>query len=178
MDIIIQEIDQNRVSDIGTIDGAFIIDSRLELCMEGSEILYKIVPVTPYKKRYKQDEIDYKTYLDNPHKTVYLAYADGQIAGQIILHKYWNNYAYIEDIAVDVKFRRQGIGRRLISQAVSWAEERKLPGIMLETQDNNTAGCRLYESSGFKLGGFDRYLYKGLEGDTDEIALYWYLLFE
>ncbi|MCJ7625734.1 MAG: GNAT family N-acetyltransferase [Anaerolineaceae bacterium] len=144
MDILIREIDKNNVTDIGSCDGEFIIDSRLELYMEQGEILYKFVPISPYKKRYKQDDIDYSTYLDDPHKTVYLAYTDGQIAGQIILCNYWNKYAYIEDIAVDIKYRRQGIGRRLILQAVSWAKERGLPGIMLETQDNNAAGCRFY----------------------------------
>jgi streptothricin acetyltransferase len=48
---------------------------------------------------------------------------------------------------------------------------------MLETQNNNVAACRLYESGGFQLAGFDRCLYKGLHPDTDEIALYWYLVF-
>ena len=69
------------------------------------------------------------------------------------------------------------MGRALLQHAVAWARERQLAGVMLETQNNNVAACRLYESCGFQLGGFDRYLYKGLHPDTDEIALYWYLLF-
>jgi len=64
-----------------------------------------------------------------------------------------------------------------MARAVAWAETKQLPGIMLETQNNNVAACRFYERCGFKLGGFDRYLYKGITQSTEEIALYWYLFF-
>ena len=50
--------------------------------------------------------------------------------------------------------------------------------LKIETQNNNVAACRLYESCGFQLGGFDRYLYQATMPGTGEIALYWYLLFE
>jgi ribosomal protein S18 acetylase RimI-like enzyme len=61
---------------------------------------------------------------------------------------------------------------------MEWARDKGCPGMMLETQNNNVAACRFYESCGFELGGFDAYLYKGLNRTTDEIALYWYLMFE
>jgi ribosomal protein S18 acetylase RimI-like enzyme len=64
-----------------------------------------------------------------------------------------------------------------VQQAIAWAQDRQLPGVMLETQNINVAACRLYERCGFTLGGFDRYLYQGLHPDTEEIALYWYLVF-
>jgi streptothricin acetyltransferase len=65
----------------------------------------------------------------------------------------------------------------LLVKAVEWAKAGNYPGLMLETQNNNVAGCRLYKSFGFELGGCDRFLYKGLHSSTDEIALYWYLFF-
>ncbi len=68
-------------------------------------------------------------------------------------------------------------GRRLMEQAIRWARERGLPGVVLETQNINLAACRLYESCGFVLRGFDGYLYRGIEPDSREIALFWYLLF-
>ena len=64
-----------------------------------------------------------------------------------------------------------------MQKAVEWAKVKRLPGIMLETQNNNVTACRFYENFGFKLRGFDTYLYKGLTPATDEIALYWYLIF-
>jgi len=94
------------------------------------------------------------------------------------MRKNWNKYAYIEDIAVDVMFRRRGIGKELISEAMRWAQERHLAGIMLETQNNNVGACKFYESCGFQLKGFDTYLYKGINSRTDEVALFWYLVFD
>lgn len=51
-----------------------------------------------------------------------------------------------------------------------------MAGIMLETQNNNVRACKFYESCGFVIGGFDSYFYKGLDNESDEIAIYWYLL--
>ena len=73
--------------------------------------------------------------------------------------------------------RNQGVGHALMQKAITWARQKGFPGMMLETQNINVAGCRLYESCGFRLGGFHRHLYGGLHPGTDEIALYWYLLF-
>jgi ribosomal protein S18 acetylase RimI-like enzyme len=78
---------------------------------------------------------------------------------------------------VEPEYRGEGIGRALIECAIAWAKEKGLPGIMLETQDNNVPACRLYARCGFTLRGFDTHLYKALDPDTDEIALYWYLMF-
>ena len=172
----VEEVDEKTVKDVNTVDGRFTIDSKLEIQVDNNEIMYSTVKVPQFEKRYKKESIDYSTYIDDPDKTIYLAYIDGTIAGQIILRKNWNKYAYIEDIAVDVKFRKHGIGKALLSCAKKWAKRKNLAGVMLETQNNNVAACRLYEKCGFNLGGFDTYLYKGLKPDTDEIALYWYYI--
>jgi streptothricin acetyltransferase len=123
------------------------------------------------------EEADYPGYIANPHKTIYFAYVDGQLAGQINVAKHWNAYAWIGDFMVDVRFRGLGVGRALMQRAVDWAKAGRLPGIMLETQDVNVPACRFYENFGFTLRGFDTHLYKGINPATDEIALYWYLIF-
>jgi streptothricin acetyltransferase len=102
---------------------------------------------------------------------------DGQLAGQIRVFKNWNAYAYIDDIAVEPGYRGQGVGRALMERAIAWAKSKGFPGMMLETQNNNVAGCRLYERCGFELCGFDTHLYKAVDPGTDEVALYWYLMF-
>jgi hypothetical protein len=48
---------------------------------------------------------------------------------------------------------------------------------MLETQNVNVGACRLSESCGFVLGGFDGYLYRGFEENAREVALFYYLIF-
>ena len=53
-----------------------------------------------------------------------------------------------------------------------------MPGIMLETQNNNVAACKFYEKCGFVIGGFDFLIYKGLDMKNDEVAMYWYFHFK
>lgn len=177
MEISIREIDKDNLHDANKCDADFTVDSKLVLRAENRVIRYSILSVEPYQKRYVFEEKDYNSYISNPNKTVYFAYADGQLAGQINVAKHWNDYAWIDDFAVDTRFRLRGVGRALMQKAVDWAKEKNLPGIMLETQDVNALACRFYEKFGFKLRGFDTYLYKGLNPATDEIALFWYLIF-
>ena len=101
----------------------------------------------------------------------------GEVRGYILISKGWNNYAVIDDFAVDRNIRRAGIGTRLMDQAVEWAKEHGLPGLRLETQSNNVQACRFYRKYGFDLGGHDKYLYTALEQSCSEIALFWYLKF-
>jgi streptothricin acetyltransferase len=178
MNITLRELDLHTIQNVNQCDATFTVTSRLVLRAENSIIRYTVVDVEPYQKQYAFEEKDYQSYISDPDKTIYFAYVDGQLAGQIDVARHWNAFAWIDDLAVDVRFRRRGVGRALMQTAVDWAKERRLPGIMLETQDNNVTACRFYENFGFKLYGFDTYLYRGLHPKTDEIALYWYLMFK
>lgn len=177
MEISIREMDRDNLHNASKCDADFTVDSKLVLRAEDGVIHYSVVSVAPYRKQYIFEAKDYSTYIFNPDKIVYFAYADGHLAGQINITKHWNAYAWIDDFAVDARFRRRGIGRAMMQKAVDWAKEKNLPGIMLETQDINVPACRFYEKFGFALRGFDTHLYKGLTPSTDEIALYWYLIF-
>lgn len=178
MEITIQEISQHNLQDAGRCDSSFTVDELLVLSADNNVLHFKTVSISPYTKKYPVEEIDYSLYLSRPGRTVFLAYGDQSIAGEIRLRKNWNVFAYIEEIVVDVKFRRLGIGRRLIQTAIQWAKDNQLPGVMLETQNNNVAACLLYQSCGFELAGFDRSLYRAIDPSTQEIALYWYLIFK
>ncbi len=177
MNITIREMDKDTLQDANKCDGTFTVDSRLVLHAENGVLRYSVVGVVPYQKRYIFEEKDYSTYLSNPDRVVCFAYAAGLLAGQIVISKHWNAFAWINDFVVDAACRRHGVGRALMQRAVRWAKEKNLPGIMLETQDVNVAACKFYENLGFTLRGFDTHLYKGLNPDTNEIALYWYLVF-
>lgn len=177
MNITIREVDQDTIQSVRKGGSSFEVTSKLVLHAQDGKVSYKIVEVPPYTKQYGTEEFDIQSYLGNPDMVIFLAFAGNEPIGQIRLRKYWNAYAYIDDISVEPEYRGEGIGRALMSRAMEWAKSRGFPGIMLETQDNNVAACRLYERCGFKLRGFDTHLYKGLEPDTNEIALYWYLMF-
>ncbi|HVN15366.1 MAG TPA: GNAT family N-acetyltransferase [Anaerolineales bacterium] len=178
MNIIIHELSEQNIQVVNRFDNTFLINSKLILRVESGMISYEVVDVPPYEKIYPYDEIDPHSYLNNPERTIFFAYADNEPAGQIRLKKNWNEYAYIEDLVVDIHHRRLGIGRALVLRAIEWAGKKNFPGMMLETQNNNAAACRLYDSCGFEFGGFDQFLYKGLNPATEEVALYWYYFFK
>lgn len=178
MNIIIREMDQSNIPSVKTYGESFEVTAKLVPHAQNGKITYTIVDVPPYLKQYgPEDEFDPATYVSNPDRIVFYAYMDGQPAGQIRVSKHWNLYAYIEDIAVEEGYRGRGVGRALMERAIRWAKSKGFPGMMLETQSNNVAGCRLYERCGFELCGFDTHLYKAIDPGTDEIALYWYLMF-
>lgn len=173
----IRRLTTQNQADLNRCDNSFTVDAELRLHTAGDRISYAVQPVAPYMKQYEREAYDVQTYTGKADHAAWLAYVDNRLAGQLLVLENWNRYAIIWDIAVDPPFRRQGVGRRLIEQAIAWARERGLPGLMLETQNINLAACRFYESCGFVLGGFDMYLYQGVMPGTREIALYWDLVF-
>ncbi len=170
----LMEVNKFNSHHINSFNGEFIVKSKLILDVTDDGISYTVEPVKPYKKRYEDNLINPDEYINNSERQIFFALFDNNFAGQIILRRNWNQYAYVEDICVDVQYRKMHIGERLISTAIKWAKEKELAGIVLETQNNNVTACKFYESCDFEIGGFDKYLYKGIDADTDEIAIYWY----
>ena len=177
MGIRVEEINHDNLADAGRCDGVFTVDSVLVLGAENSLIHYTVAAAAPYAKQYPPEAVDYGAHVTDPERTVFLAYVNGDIAGEVRLRQNWNRCAYVEDLVVDSTFRRRGVGRALVESAVQWAKGRGLAGVMIETQSNNVAACRLYQQCGFEIGGFDRLLYGGLPAVADEVAVFWYLLF-
>lgn len=174
MQISIRALDEENLGGAFQVDGEFEVRERLALRADEDGIRYEFAPCAPRTKRYGAEAIDLSSYLRNPQRAFYLAYANVNLAGQIVLRTNWNGYGFIDDIEVDKAWRRRGIGRALLEKAKAWCRERGLPGLMLETQDINAPACRLYAACGFRLEGFDRALYRGLDPKSAEIALFWY----
>ncbi|MDK7489816.1 streptothricin N-acetyltransferase SatA [Bacillus paranthracis] len=183
MSLLIRELEKNDLDNFPEIDDSFIVNARLILSLSkvNRHIEYTVEDVPHYEKSYSQndnEELAYNEYINKPNQVIYIALLHNQIIGFIVLKKNWNHYAYIEDITVDKKYRTLGVGKRLIDQAKQWAKEGNMPGIMLETQNNNVAACKFYEKCGFVIGGFDFLIYKGLDMTNDEVAMYWYFHFK
>jgi len=177
MDLVIKPLDESSVDAAVALDDSFLVDSELILHAERGVIHFEVTMVSPsYWKSYAdQGQSDFERA---PDREVYLAWLGDQVVGRLILSEGWNRFAWVEDLVVDRASRRLGIARALLDRALQWASARHLPGLRLETQHNNVGACQLYQSYGFRLEGFDRNLYRGIDGAKAEIALYWYYLTE
>jgi streptothricin acetyltransferase len=176
MDIQIRQMDAQSIQQVDQFNRNSMVNSKLVLHVENNELTYSIVPVEPYEKVLSVDAEDYTTFIDNPQKVIFFADIDERPVGQIKMVPWWNKFAYLEELTVDTEFRGKGVGRALLTRAIEWAKYQNFPGITLETQDNNVPACKLYETCGCGLSGFDLYAYKNLD-NASEIALYWYLIF-
>ncbi|MBL8092190.1 MAG: GNAT family N-acetyltransferase [Anaerolineales bacterium] len=175
MNVKIEQVNSQNKSFVDKFDRKFTVKEKLALSMENGNLTYSIIPVSPYEKEIPVDDVDVDSFIDNEEKIIFLAFVDNQLAGQIKMITWWNQFAYIDDLIVNPQFRGLGVGKSLIAEAVRWSKEKRFPGIMLETQDDNVAACKLYQACGFVLGGFDAYTFKNIK--PNEIALFWYLVF-
>ncbi|WP_088292098.1 streptothricin N-acetyltransferase SatA [Bacillus mycoides] len=182
MGLLIRKLEVNDLDNFTEIDNSFTVNARLVLSIskENNRIEYTVEEIPSYEKSYLEDqyedeELAYNEYMNNPDQVIYIALLHNQTVGVMVLKKNWNRYAYIEDIKVEKECRGLGIGRKLIEQAKQWAKDGEMPGIMIETQNNNVAACKFYEKCGFVIGGFDFLVYKGINEKNDEVAIYWYL---
>ncbi|MCB0103598.1 MAG: GNAT family N-acetyltransferase [Anaerolineales bacterium] len=176
MEIIIREKASNESAHTKDFSRKSMVRSRLLLAIEDEKLTYSIVPVEPpYEREVQLEETDYG-FAGHP-PTVFFAEINGKLAGRIRVLTWWNQFGYIEDLAVNPEYRGMGVGRKLLERGIQWARETSHPGVMLETQNDNVPACTLYASCGFILSGFDRNVYKAINPNARETALYWYLFF-
>ena len=176
MEITIRKIDPQESPQTNLFSRTSMVNSRLVLRIENEKLVYTIAPVEPYERNVPAEDIEYG--FDDTGPTIFFAEADGQLAGRIKMLRWWNRFAYVEDLVVNPQYRGMGVGRKLLERGIQWARENSYPGVMLETQDDNVPACMLYQSCGFVLSGFDRNVYKAINPNTRETALYWYLIFD
>lgn len=138
---------------------------------------WQVEAVEPYSKNYGIDSQEFCDYRDAADSTVMVAWLGERAVGHMVLSRHWNGYAHVDELAVDASARRNGVARSLLDVAQFWTRKQNLPGIMLETQNNNLAACRLYEQYGFVVGGVDHLRYRAIDPQTRESAIFWYLLF-
>lgn len=176
MEVLIREMNAGESPQTKSFSRKSRVNSRLKLDIENEKLVYAIVPVDePYERDYAAEDVGYGFGDDNT--AIFIAEIDGKPAGRIKMMKWWNRFGYVEDLVVDPEYRGLGVGRILLERGIKWSRENHYPGVMLETQDNNVPACKLYASCGFVLGGFDRNVYKAINPNTKETALYWYLIF-
>lgn len=170
------KMNQQNLADINKANQPFEIIGKIKPSFaDGIWTYTEEIYEHSHMKSYPDDTWDYAAYINNPDKTIFLAYSEDECIGQIVLKRDWNRYAFIEDICVAKSIRGQGTGTGLIQKAIKWAKSSNLKGLALETQDNNLLACRFYAKCGFIIGAVNTMLYRNF--DNNEFAVFWYLSF-
>ena len=87
----------------------------------------------------------------------------GEIAGILSLTIYCvptGTRSIVEDVVVDQKFRRLGIGEALVRHAIELAHEAGANGVSLTSNPQRAAANQLYLSMGFELRKTNPYFYR------------------
>jgi ribosomal protein S18 acetylase RimI-like enzyme len=152
------------------VDYSFIVRGIALPPFDGSDIV-NIRDVAPFRKTYRLPADNYRSHVQSPNSALFIALKEHRTVGFLAISIIWNGYVQIDDLAVDVQSRGRGIGTHLLAKAISFASCLGSVAIKAETQSLNLPACRFYRKSGFELGGFDRFHYGHLAGET---ALFWY----
>lgn len=95
------------------------------------------------------DRRTFEVHMELTPTLNWVAIADGKIIGYILTHIQDRVEAHITSIAVDPKYRRQGIGKRLMLCALLESKKLKLLSCSLHVRVSNEAAINLYEGLKF-----------------------------
>lgn len=98
-----------------------------------------------------------KTVQRHPDAAVFVAEDDGRIVARLSLSRDLHPASrHVADLGlmVDSAYRRRGIGRTLLEEAVGWAREAGVLKLELHVFPWNEPALRLYESFGFRREGY------------------------
>ncbi len=91
---------------------------------------------------------------------MYTALIGQEPAGYIgLLERGTASVVYINDLAVNVAHRRQGVGSTLLEAAQDWAAGRSHRRIILEMQSKNLPVIRLAQKFGYEFCGYNDHYY-------------------
>ncbi len=170
----IRQITIENKSDINLKNDPFRLIGRLIVERRDGEWSYweEILPEAEVFEMVFPDE-NY-VYEDMPDYVFLGAYDGDECVGVAILCPHFTGRLYLEDLKVSLGARGKGVGKLLIKACKTYATEHGFKGICTVGQDNNLIACRLYLSTGFKIGGLDTEIYEGTkQAGKADVYFYW-----
>lgn len=133
MDIIIKRMDYSHIPELSVIE---------KECFS-----------TPWSEKALSDEVT------NSHGRFLVAFCDDEISGYIGAHNIVGE-VYITNVAVAKRFRRMGIGEKLIKSLIDLCKEEGAEFITLEVRESNIPAINLYEKMNFNKVGNRKNFYE------------------
>ena len=96
--------------------------------------------------------------MKDPAAVFLCARLDGELAGYTVMTHVLDE-GYVDNIAVEERFRRRGVARALMEAVFASAEELELSFLSLEVRASNLPAIALYRSFGFEQVGLRRGYY-------------------
>jgi len=103
---------------------------------------------------------------DNPASRCWVAEMDGKVVGMIVVWLIVEE-AHVATLATHPEYRRQGIGKRLLAQALRYLIDDGARSSFLEVRESNIAAQEMYRKFGYEATGRRRRYYR----DNDEDAI-------
>ena len=103
---------------------------------------------------------------DNPASRCWVAEQDGKVVAMIVVWLIVDE-AHVANIATHPEYRKQGIGKRLLAQALHSMIREGARSSFLEVREGNIPAQELYRKFGYEVTGRRKHYYR----DNDEDAL-------
>ena len=151
-------LDETNRACLNQADTRFLAGDRVQLRVtrKGFTLEYVPLPNAEWRTLRTTRILDANTLLADEKAACFLAFLDGQYAGQAVTRLAGHRLCELMDLRVDSRCRRQGVGTELLKTCVAWTEQRRRAGLRAETSDESPVACQFLESCGFALGGVDR----------------------
>ena len=125
---------------------------------------------TPEEERARIEEL-----TNSPRARWLVAEHDGELAGELTIKPVSQRRALAHvatlGISVSARFRRRGVGRALLTEAMAWAPTAGFTRVELQVYARNTAAIALYEQHGFELEGRRRRFIREGENYLDDLLM-------
>lgn len=115
-----------------------------------------------------------KAVRDHPDAAVFVAEIDGVVVARLSLARDSHPASrHVADLGLMVAapYRRRGVGRRLLEEAVAWARAWGVRKLELHVFPWNEPALALYESFGFEREGYRREHYARAGGYVDAVLM-------
>lgn len=95
--------------------------------------------------------------IENPNSDIIICINDNDIIGMIILSYsiyerfYIEKRGYIYETIINEKYRKKGIGSKLINEAFIWFKNKNIDNIELQVSSSNKEAVKFWNKNGFEL---------------------------